>query len=82
MKKKEKLEIKLKEIKTITNMSYLFGGDGLFEKSCDKLISLPDISKWDTQNVKDMSYMFSDCKSLISLPDISKWDTQNVINMS
>ena len=46
------------------------------------LISLPDISKWKTYNVKDMSYMFSGCSSLISLPDISKWKTDNVNRMS
>ena len=40
---------------------------------CKSLKSLPDISKWDTKNVTNMSYMFSWCKSLKSLPDISKW---------
>ena len=41
---------------------------------CSSLQSLPDISKWDTKNVTDMSYMFYGCSSLQSLPDISKWD--------
>jgi len=45
-------------------------------------ITLPDISNWDTQNVTDMSYMFSECTLLLSLPDISKWNTQKVTNMS
>ena len=49
---------------------------------CNSLISLPDISKWNTKNVTDMSDMFYNCTSLESLPDISKWDTQNVTNMS
>ena len=49
---------------------------------CKSLISLPDISKWNTYNFTDMSYMFYGCKSLISLPDISKWNTDNVDNMS
>ena len=48
---------------------------------CSSLISLPDISEWDTSNVTDMSGMFGLCSSLISLPDISKWDTSNVNNM-
>ena len=48
-------------------MIYMFHG-------CSSLDSLPDISKWDTKNVTDMSYMFSECTSLKSLPDISKWD--------
>ena len=45
------------------------------------LKSLPDISKWDTSNVTDMSCMFKRCSLLKSLPDISKWDTSNVILM-
>ena len=52
-------------------MSDMFSND-LFDGQ-KNLISLPDISKWNTTNVKDMSHMFSNCSSLISLPDISKW---------
>ena len=59
----------------ITNMNSMFYG-------CKSLISLPDISKWNTSNVNDMSRMFYLCNSLISLPDISKWNTSNVNNMS
>ena len=66
---KERIEIKLCETKTITDMSYIF-------YYCKNLISLPDIHKWDTKNVKNMSSIFSGCSSLISLPDISKWDTK------
>ena len=45
---------------------------------CNSSISLPDISKWNTSNVKDMSKMFSGFNSLISLPNISKWNTSNL----
>ena len=69
------IKIKLKEIKTITNMSYMFDG-------CKSLTSLPDISNWNTNNVKYMSNMFYNCKSLTSLPDISNWNINNVTNMS
>ena len=48
---------------------------------CNSLISLPDISKWNTSNVNDMSEIFRECNSLISLPDISKWNTSNVNDM-
>ena len=41
--------------------------------NCSSLSSLPDISKWNTTNVKDMDEMFGYCSSLISFPDISKW---------
>ena len=49
---------------------------------CKSLNNLPDISKWDTKNVENMSCMFYDYKSLNNLPDISKWDTKNVENMN
>ena len=49
---------------------------------CSSLSSLPDISKWKTNNVNNMNGMFSGCSSLSSLPDISKWNTNNVNNMS
>ena len=41
--------------------------------NCSSLVSLPDISKWNTANVTYMGGMFSNCSSLKSLPDISKW---------
>ena len=68
-------KIKLKEVKIINDMSYIFC-------ECNQLISLPDISKWNSNNVTNMSYMFYKCKSLITLPDISKWNINNVTNMS
>ena len=33
---------------------------------CSSLISLPDISKWDTKNVTKMSDMFSECHNLLN----------------
>ena len=42
--------------------------------NCKNLSSLPDISKWNTNNVKDMSFIFSHFINLSSLPDISKWN--------
>ena len=47
-------------------MSYSFIG-------CSCLKSFPDISKWNTKNVSDMSHLFEDCFSLTSFPNISKW---------
>ena len=35
----------------VTNMSYIFSG-------CSSLSSLPNISKWNTINAINMSYMF------------------------
>ena len=55
--------------------------NNIFE-GCNVLRSLPDISKWDIKNAKNISYMFIECKSLQSLPDFSNWDTTNVDDMS
>ena len=68
------LEIKLKGIQNITDMSYIFN-------ECELLSSLSDFSKWNTKNVTNMRCMFCNC-TLTSLPDISKWNTQNVTDMS
>ena len=53
---------------------------GMFNE-CSSLSSLPDISKWNIKNIKDISYMFRECFSLESLPDISKWETNNIENI-
>jgi len=59
------LNIKLKGVDNITNTSEMFNG-------CSSLLSLPDISKLNTNKVTNMSWMFYGCSSLSSLPDISK----------
>ena len=61
------LEIKLKGINNIKNMSCMFCG-------CLSLFSLPDISKWETDNIIELKCLFSGCSSLTELPDISKWN--------
>ena len=68
-------DIKLKGINNIKNASNLFDG-------CQSLVSLPDISKWDTSNVNDMRCLFSRCCSLTYLSDISNWNTSNVKKMN
>ena len=55
----------------VTDMNHMFYG-------CNSLISLPDLSKWNTSNVNDMSAMFHNCNLLKSLPNLSKWDLSNV----
>ena len=47
---------------------------------CSSLLSLPDISKWNTSNVNNISYIFYNCSSLSKLPDISKWNLKKVSN--
>ena len=72
--KKDTLKIKLKGITNIINAADMFD-------NCKSLLSLPDIDKWDTSNITNMAWMFSNC-SLLSLPNISKWNISNVTNMN
>jgi surface protein len=51
----------------------------MFE-NCISLEKIPDISKWNITNVKNISNIFLNCSSLISIPNISKWDFSNVEN--
>ena len=68
---------------TITGLEYLDTGlvtgsmEYMFE-NC-KATSL-NVSKFNTSNITNMTYMFSNCTNLISL-DLSKFDTHNVTNM-
>ena len=48
MKNKITLEIKLEEIKSINNISHIF-------ENCTSFLSLPDISKWNTEKITNMS---------------------------
>ena len=56
-------------------MSYMFYG-------CSSLKELPDISKWNTNNVQNLNSIFGNCSSLIFIPDISKWKFNNKININ
>ena len=47
---------------------------------CSSLRSL-DVSRWDTSNASDLSYMFSGCSSLRSL-DVSDWDVSSASSLS
>ena len=52
----------------------------LFE-SCRPLISLPDISTWNTNNITDISGLFHNCL-IEKIHDISKWNTNSVTDIS
>ena len=59
----------------VTDLSFLFYG-------CSSLGKLPDLSNWDTSNVKNMKQMFEGCSILKQLPEIDKWIVKEVKNMS
>ena len=42
---------------------------------------MPDISKWNINNVSDIRGMFYGCISLSSLPNLSKWNINIVSDM-
>ena len=70
----ENIVVKLKQIKSITNLSNMF-------YECEPLIFLSGIENLNTSNVDDMSMLFYGCRQLVSLPDISLWNTSNVKKM-
>ena len=71
---REFLEITLKGLSNVTNISHIFYG-------CSELISFDDISNLDMKNVTDISYAFYGCASIEEMPDISVWDTSNVTDI-
>ena len=47
---------------------------------CNKLLTAPDISKWNIKNVIYMQYLFSECTSLKYIPNISQMQIQDGCN--
>ena len=62
------------DTENVTDISDIFANTNI------KMI--PNISKWNTSNIINMSGIFKGCKFLFSIPDISKWDTSKVTNFS
>ena len=58
----------------LKDCSFMFYG-------CKRLL-LIDLSKFQTKNINNMSYMFALCYILQMIIDIPNWNTENVINMS
>ena len=61
------------------SITYIYGISGLFS-NCIKITKIPDISNWNTSQVRNINNIFRGCKSLISIPDISKWNLKNLEN--
>ena len=72
---RDTLEIILKGMNNVTDMSYMF-------HECTSLLYVPDFFKINTIKVKNMASLFDVCNSLQSLPDLSNWNTSNVTDMS
>ena len=55
---------------------------GMF-KDCKKLKVLPDISKWNVENVESMEEMFYGCINLDlgEFPDLKKWNLTKLKNI-
>jgi len=51
-------------------------------RECESLLSLPNIENWNTEKVKNMSYMFYYCIKLSKIPKISLWNTCNLEDIS
>ena len=37
--------------------------------NCISLLSIPDISNWNTNNVQDMNHMFDNCRVNLNIPN-------------
>ena len=77
-------EVQKNIVSNVKSMKYMFSAkEGkIFNYKISSLKSLPDISKWNTSNVIDMSEMFSYCIALENMPDISKWNFSNCTDLS
>ena len=69
------LEIKLTGVIKITNASWMFCG-------CTELLSLSDISKWNSKDIINMSHMFEGCKNLKNINELLLFNTNKVKDMS
>ena len=69
----------IKSVKQLPAFTFT-GKNTSYHFSCFKGGSI-DLSNFNTSNVTDMHYMFSDCSSLTSL-DLSSFNTSNVTNMT
>ena len=49
---------------------------------CSSLTYLPDISKWNTRKVMDMTGLLMGCFSLSIFPAINKWNIINTTSMN
>ena len=68
------LEIKLKVVRELKDISYMF-------TDCNSLISVSKTLSWKTDNITKMMGMFAGCTSLQVLPDLSLIDTSKITNM-
>jgi len=69
------LEIKLTGVNKISNASWMFCG-------CTELLSLSDISKWNSKDIINMGHMFEGCKNLKNINELLLLNTNKVKDMS
>ena len=62
---KNRIRVKIIEIKKISNLSNMFAG-------CNNITKISMISNLNTSNVTNLIGIFGNCKSLKEIPDISK----------
>lgn len=65
----EKLDLSKLDVSKVTTMAHAFD-------SCEKLVTIGDVSGWNTKNVTDMSSMFIGCDELFI--NCTKWDVSSV----
>jgi len=64
-------------------MEYKFNnGYKLFIYGCSLIKKLPDISKWNTNNINNINNLFENCSLLTFIPNILKWKFHNKIQIN
>jgi len=63
--KENSLIIKLKGINNITNTNNVF-------EECSSLVSIHNITKWDTSKIVESNNMFKGCSPSLNIPNIFK----------
>jgi len=72
--KKKWLEVKIKFLDNIINLSSMF-------KDCELLSYVYNFHNFNTKNLKTVNDLFYKCKLLLNIDDISNWNISNVNNI-
>ena len=82
----EEVDLHMLETGEVVNMESMFcmmpemPDYDKFDTYVNTALTEPDVSLWDTSDVRNMGNMFYNCQGLRTL-DVSRWDTSSVTNM-
>lgn len=71
------LDLSKWDVSNVTNMRTMFH----MYQSTSSLVSVGDLSGWNTSKVTDMSWMFANCRQLTSIGNVSRWNVSSATTM-